>query len=163
MIFAPRSWPSRPGFAITTRIRRSTGRQYTATRVSVRRPDHACTVPGAAGGTPTPAPADERENETDRRRLFPCVAESRRRPVRLPRARGRDDALRLRRGRARKAAPARELAAGRLDRHLPLAPRPLGRSRPLGLGQHVRAGPRSSEAGALAAPGRDRAARVVRR
>ena len=34
-----------------------------------------------------------------------------------------------------------ELAAGRLDRHLPLAPRPLGRPRPLGLGQHVRARP----------------------
>ena len=39
------------------------------------------------------------------------------------------------------AAPARGLAADRLDRDLPLAPRPLGRPRPLGVGQHVRPRP----------------------
>src|SRR5436190_16940552 len=120
LIFAPRSCPSRPGFAITTRIRRSTGRQYTAVRFSVLRPERACTVPDAAGRTPTPAPARETDNETDRRGLFPCMAESGRRPVRLPCPRRRDAAARLRRRGPRQAPTPRELAAGRLDRHLAL-------------------------------------------
>ena len=47
MIFAPRSCPSRPGFAITTRIGR-TNRQYTAVRVTVIGCSPAWPDPGGA-------------------------------------------------------------------------------------------------------------------
>ncbi len=47
MIFAPRSWPSRPGFAMTTLIGR-TNRQYTAVRVTVIGCSPAWPDPGGA-------------------------------------------------------------------------------------------------------------------
>src|SRR3982751_712188 len=48
MIFAPRSWPSRPGFAITTRIFRATVGQYRNVRLSVVGCSPAWPNPGGA-------------------------------------------------------------------------------------------------------------------
>ena len=105
MIFAPRSCPSRPGFAITTRI-----------------------VPGTWA---------EYRGAPDRHRLLAGMAESRKRTFRLH-APGRREprVARLRPGRPR--APTRDGRSGRRgrDRDHALAPRPLGRSRAVGLG-HV--------------------------
>src|SRR5215471_18171887 len=103
--FAPRSWPSSPTLAITTRVFRATG----------------AAVYGRA---------------TDRRGLLTRLAEPRRRAIRLPRGRRRrPSAPRLRAGGARPPARARRrLAAHRRRRDHPLAPRPLVRSRPLGVG-----------------------------
>src|SRR3954467_14432010 len=104
MIFAPRSWPSRPGFAITTLILRATGRQVYG-------------------------------READRRWLLARLAEPRRSAVRLPRRGARPAPARLRDGGPVEAPRARRgLAADRRDRDLPLAPRPLGRPRPVDVG-----------------------------
>src|SRR5262249_37639497 len=43
MIFAPRSWPSRPGFAMTTRILRATARKYMDVSAATSVPDQALT------------------------------------------------------------------------------------------------------------------------
>src|SRR2546422_900228 len=48
MIFAPRSWPSRPGFAITTRIFRSTVGKYKEVRLVVVGCSPAWPNPGGA-------------------------------------------------------------------------------------------------------------------
>lgn len=48
MILAPRSWPSRPGFAITTLIFPATGRQYRNVRVTVVGSSPAWPNPGSA-------------------------------------------------------------------------------------------------------------------
>src|SRR5581483_9559300 len=48
MIFAPRSWPSRPGFAITTRIFRSIGGQYKNVKLTVVGCSPAWPNPGGA-------------------------------------------------------------------------------------------------------------------
>src|SRR5205823_3071793 len=48
MIFAPRSWPSRPGFAITTRIFRSIERQYRSVKLTVVGCSPAWPNPGGA-------------------------------------------------------------------------------------------------------------------
>src|SRR5262245_10816172 len=48
MILAPRSWPSRPGFAITTRIRRSTLSQYMSVKLIVVGCSPAWPNPGGA-------------------------------------------------------------------------------------------------------------------
>ena len=76
------------------------------------------------------------ESKSDR--VEPGLAESRRGPLRLH-ARGRRPAApaRLWAGRALAAARGGGLAAGRRDRHHALPPRPLGRPRALGVGQHV--------------------------
>src|ERR1044072_9333586 len=55
MIFAPRSCPSRPGLAITTRIFRATGRQYMAKNLNeigarLAKPEHP--LPPRALGRP---------------------------------------------------------------------------------------------------------------
>src|SRR6187200_1192643 len=105
MIFAPRSWPSRPGFAMTTRIGPGTSAEYR--------------------GAP------------DRHRLLPGMAEPGERALRVH-ARGRWEprAARLRPRRTGPPARGEHLAGGRRDRDHALAPRPLGRSRAVGLG-HV--------------------------
>src|SRR3954469_8788109 len=123
MIFAPRSCPSRPGFAITTRI-------------------FWATVPQVY------------EREVDRSRLLAGVAEPRGRAVGLPRRGARTPAPRLRPRRARAAARGGALAGGRRDRDHALAPRPLGRSRALGLGLDVRPGRGRAAAGAVDPAGR---------
>src|SRR3954452_22388154 len=118
MILAPRSCPSRPGFAITTRI-------------------FWATVPQVY------------EREVDRSRLLAGVAEPGRRAVGLPRRGPRPAAARLRSRRARATPQRHRLAGGRRDRDHALAPRPLGRSRALGLGRDVRARRAPPRAGAL--------------
>ena len=128
MTFAPRSCPSRPGFAITTRI-------FFAIRAAVY------------------------GREADRRGLEPRVAEPRRRAIRLPRRGAGPAPARLRPGRARTAREhERRLAARRLDRHHALAPRPLGRPRAVGLGEHGRA--RQGEGAAPSSGSRLRVARA---
>src|SRR5438105_10677774 len=124
---APRSCPSRPTLAMTTRVLRAIG----------------AAVYGRA---------------SDRRGLLSRLAEPRRRPVRLPR-RGRwpPPAARLRARRARPAAGARRpLAERRRGLDHALAPRPLGRSRPVGVGKYERARPGRRETRALAPAGRAR-------
>src|SRR5918994_1168129 len=104
MIFAPRSWPSRPGLAMTTRI-------FAATARSI----------GTLTWGRFPAPATSRyrpdyENEVDHRRMLAGLAESRRGPVRVSRRNRRASrAPRLRRRRARQAPGARGLAPRRRD------------------------------------------------
>src|SRR3954453_16525070 len=133
MIFAPRSCPSRPGLAITTRI-------LPVIRAAVY------------GG----APHD--------RRLLSGLAQSGRGQLGLSRGGRGAPAGGLRDGRPVQAPRApRWLAAGRRDRHLALAPRPLGRPRPVGLGADVRARPRPGAARALGAAGRGREAPPVQR
>src|SRR3954447_18680398 len=101
MIFAPRSCPSSPGLAITTRILWAIG----------------AAVYGGAD---------------HRRWLQPRVAESRQRPFRAPRRTAGATAAGLWARSAGQAEGARgRVAAARLDRHLALASRPLGRPRPL--------------------------------
>ena len=125
MIFAPRSCPSRPGLAITTRIFRSTWAVY--------------------GG------------ENLRHRLLARLAQSGRRPLGLPpRALRRAAPRRLRPGRAAASPPAGGVAERRCDRDHPLPSRPLGRSRPVGVGRHVslgRIGRDRRSPRALGAPG----------
>src|SRR5215813_8844695 len=48
MIFAPRSWPSRPGFAMTTRIFAATMRQYRNVKLKVVGSSPAWPNPGGA-------------------------------------------------------------------------------------------------------------------
>src|SRR3954468_3323787 len=48
MIFAPRSWPSRPGFAMTTRIFRSISGEYMDVRLTVVGSSPAWPNPGGA-------------------------------------------------------------------------------------------------------------------
>src|ERR671918_1982095 len=104
MIFAPRSWPSRPGLAITTRILAGTSAEY--------------------------------RGASERHRLLPGLAEPGQRALRVHGLRERDPfAARLRAGRARPSARGRAVAAYRGHRDHALAPRPLGRSRAVGLGQ----------------------------
>src|SRR6266567_2644342 len=133
MILAPRSCPSRPGLAITTRIFRS--------------------MRGAVYG-----------RETDRRGLLAGVAESRRGAIRLPDRRAGPRPARLRTRRAR--APARDglerLAPRRRRRRHALASRPLGRSRPLGLGDDGRPRAERRAARALAAAAGPQPAAAVR-
>src|SRR5829696_446181 len=125
MIFAPRSWPSRPGFAITTLIFRAMA---------------SAVYGGASHG----------------HRLLPGLAQPRRCLFGLPR-RGPPPA-RLRPRRARQVAGARALADGRGDRDHAPPPRPLGRPRAVGVGQPLRSGRVASEARAVAAARKSRAA-----
>src|SRR5579864_5726546 len=120
--FAPRSWPSRPTFAMTTRVLRAIG----------------AAVYGRAA---------------DRRWLVPRLAERRWGPIRLPRRGRRAPApARLRAGRPRAAArTGRPLARRRRDRDHPLAPRPLGRPRALGVGEPERPRQRTGASRSLAA------------
>src|SRR5687768_4293096 len=112
MIFAPRSCPSRPGLAITTRILLATAAQV-------------------YGG------------EAQNRGVLAGLAEPGRCAVGLSRREcGAAAAARLRTGRARPFARVGGLAARRRDRDHSLAPRPLGRSRAVGLGRDVRTGAR---------------------
>src|SRR5437763_3293233 len=111
MILAPRSCPSSPGLAITTRILRLTG----------------SAVYGDA---------------IHRRWLLPGLAEPRQRTFGVPGRRRRAAPARLRAGGAGQASRTqRRVAERRLDRRHALAPRPLGRSGALGLGDDVRARP----------------------
>src|SRR5262245_51965953 len=133
MIFAPRSWPSRPGFAITTRIFLS------GTTAEYRR-----------------AP--------DRYRLLAGMAKPGKRAFRLSRRRPGAPPPRLRPRRPRPAARDGELAERRRDRDYALAPRPLGRPRPLGLGELLPLVERPRpEARALGPAGRRRVPRRPRR
>src|SRR5688572_28164852 len=117
MIFAPRSCPSNPGLAITTRIR-------------------------------PPGTWAEYRGALVRHRLLAGVAEPRERALRLHAAGGRQPRPpRLRARRPRPSARARGVARCRRHRDHPLAPRPLGRSRALGLGDLLpRVETRDSEA-----------------
>src|ERR687897_3594966 len=109
MIFAPRSCPSRPGLAITTRILLATAAQVYGGEAQNR---------GVLAGLAEPGRC--------------AVGVSRRR-------RGKAAAARLWTRRARAFARVGGLAARRRDRDHALAPRPLGRCRALGLGRTVRA------------------------
>src|SRR5262245_19164070 len=126
MIFAPRSCPSRPGFAMTTRIGPGTSAEYR--------------------GAP------------DRHRLLAGVAEPRQRTFRVH-ARGEREPCpaRLRAGGPRPTARAEPVARGRRDRDHALASRPLGRPRPLGMGNVLSLLERpGAEARALGSAGRRR-------
>ena len=76
-------------------------------------------------------------DEADRRRMLARLAESRRGAVRVPRSRGPGGCCSTA-GRVCspgcERATAERLARGRRDRHHALPPRPLGRPRPVGLG-----------------------------
>ena len=109
MIFAPRSCPSSPGFAMTTRILRDGGHG----RLEVY------------------------ERETSRHRLIARLAEPRQRPVRLPRRGRRAPPARLRARRARAAARRGQARRGR-DRDHALPPRPLGRRRAVDVARLLR-------------------------
>src|SRR5262245_51848702 len=103
MIFAPRSWPSRPGLAMTTRI-----------------------VPGTSA---------EYRGAPDRHRLLAGVAEPGQRALGIHAPGGREPgAPRLRPRRPRPAPRAEHLARAGRHRDHALPPGPLGRPRPLGLG-----------------------------
>src|SRR5215217_7783132 len=94
MIFAPRSWPSKPAFAMTTRIFRTE---------FIRRVDERGLAPSCRqvyGGA------------ADRHRLLPGLAEPGERAVGLPRRGTREAASRLRSGRSR-ASPRDEDRARR--------------------------------------------------
>src|SRR5918995_2834882 len=121
MIFAPRSCPSRPGLAITTRILLATAAQV-------------------YGGE-----AEDRGLLARLAEPWWCAVGLSRR------GRGCASAPRLWARRARAAARVGGLAARRRDRDHALASRPLGRCRAVGLGRAVRAGERARGAGALGA------------
>src|ERR671910_1453518 len=109
MILAPRSWPSRPGLAITTRIFRATvGQVYGGAF------DRRWLLTGLA---------------EPRRRTVRLPRRERRRAALAG----------LRARRARSSTRARGLAARRLDRDHALPSRPLGRPRAVGVGPRVRA------------------------
>src|SRR5687768_9019456 len=126
MIFAPRSCPSRPGLAITTRILLATAAQVYGGEAQNR-----WVLAGLA--------------EPGRR----AVGLSRR-------GRGTAAPARLRPRRARAIARVGGLAARRRDRDHALASRPLGRPRAVGLGRSVRAGARARCARGLGAARRAR-------
>ena len=131
MIFAPRSCPSRPGFAMTTRILpRHRRLQYMSVQL---------TVVGCSPAWPNPGGAQSG----------------------LPASRARAAAARLRPGRARAAARARGLAARGRNRDHALAPRPLGRPRARGSGARRSGSAKESAARALGAARRARAARAI--
>src|SRR5581483_10249840 len=132
--FAPRSWPSRPTFAMTTRVLRAIGAAVYG-RAADRRRLVACLAERgrrpirlSRRGRRAPAPS----------RLWP--------------------------GRARAATRAgRPLARHRRDRDHALAPRPLGRPRALGLGEPERSRPWTGASRPLAATRRPRTDPGLRR
>ena len=130
MILAPRSCPSRPGFAITTRIGR-------ATLASIWRCASPSWAPPRPGRTPAGRSPATWSRTASARLLLDCGA-----------------------GVLARLREQRQLAARGRDRDHALPPRPLGRPRPVGLGRALRAGPGCREAARSGCrPGRDRAAR----
>src|SRR5215204_5597542 len=126
MILAPRSCPSRPGLAITTRILLATAAEVYGDEAQDR---------GVLAGLAEPGW---------------CAVGVSRRGCRPPAV------ARLRPRRARAIARVGGLAARRLDRDHALASRPLGRPRAVGLGRPVRACARARRARALGAARRAR-------
>src|SRR5215208_6042693 len=128
MIFAPRSWPSRPGFAITTLILSATVGQYRNVKL---------TVVGCSPAWPNPGGAQSGYLvESDGRRLLLDCG-----PGVLPRLRDRDHALPPRPlGRPRAVGVGTPVRAGRRHR----APRAVGAARRPGdagaAGRRARAG-----------------------
>src|SRR6266508_2351666 len=147
MIFAPRSWPSKPGLAITMRI----------FRLALIGGVNEWFMPSCEASWPR---RQVYGGATDRYRLFSGLAEPRQRPVRLPRRGSREAPPRLRSRRT--GSPARRAGHAGCDLHHALASRPQRRSDSLGVAERLQPRSREEPSRALVAAGKRQRVRDLR-